>query len=233
MRAAVVDDDSTMRSMLHEYLDRYSAENHIELSVTEFDSGDTFLNEYHGEFDVLFFDVEMPGTDGLDTARRLRCIDSEVNIIFVTNMAQYAICGYEVEALDYILKPLSYYDFALKFQKVLRRVTRSSSHTLAVEAVDGICRLDTADICYIEVLGHYLVYHLNDNKEIRARGRMEQVAEALATYGFVRIHKSYLVNLRYLELLKPTMVTLKAASLPVGRAYKEPLMQAYLKYQGG
>ena len=99
--------------------------------------------------------------------------------------------------------------------------------------MDGICRLDTADICYIEVLGHYLVYHLNDTKEIRARGRMEQVAEALAAYGFVRIHKSYLVNLRYLELLKPTMVTLKVASLPVGRAYKEPLMQAYLKYQGG
>lgn len=233
MRAAIVDDDSTMRATLHEYLDRYRDENHLELSVAEFDSGDTFLNEYHPEFDVIFFDVEMPGTDGLDTARRLRRIDAEVHIIFVTNMAQYAICGYEVEALDYILKPLSYYDFALKFQRALRRVTRSSSHTLSVEAVDGICRLDTADIFYIEVLGHYLVYHLKDDKEIRARGRMEQVAEELAAYGFVRIHKSYLVNLRYLELLKPTMVTLKTTSLPVGRAYKETLMQAYLKYQGG
>lgn len=233
MRAAIVDDDSAMRATLHEYLDRYGAENNTELSVTEFDSGDAFLNEYHAEFDVLFFDVDMPGTDGLDTARRLRRIDSEVSIIFVTNMAQYAICGYEVEALDYMLKPLSYYDFALKFQKALRRVTRSLSHTVSVEAVDGIRRLDTADICYIEVLGHYLVYHMNDKKEIRARGRMDQVTEALTNYGFVRIHKSYLVNLRYLELLKPTMVTLKTESLPVGRAYKENLMRAYLKYQGG
>lgn len=233
MRAAIVDDDATMRATLHEYLDRYGAENHTELSVTEFDSGDAFLDEYHAEFDVLFFDVDMPGTDGLDTARRLRRMDSEVSIIFVTNMAQYAICGYEVEALDYMLKPLSYYDFALKFQKALRRVRRSASHILSVEAVDGICRLDTADICYIEVLGHYLVYHMKDKKEIRARGRMEQMAEGLADCGFVRIHKSYLVNLRYLELLKPSMVTLKTESLPVGRAYKENLMQAYLKYQGG
>lgn len=60
MRAAIVDDDSTMRTTLHEYLDRYSAENHIQLSVTEFDSGDTFLNEYHGEFDVLFLMLRCP-----------------------------------------------------------------------------------------------------------------------------------------------------------------------------
>ena len=99
--------------------------------------------------------------------------------------------------------------------------------------MDGVCRLDTAEICYIEVLAHYLVYHLNDGRQIRARGRMEQMAEELAAYGFVRIHKSYLINLRYLELLKPGMVTLKTASLPVGRAYKAALMQAYLKYQGG
>ena len=96
-------------------------------------AGDVFLEKYAGDFDVLFFDVDMPGTDGLDTARRLRRMDSEVSIIFVTNMAQYAICGYEVEALDYLLKPLSYYDFALKFQKALRRITRRSSHTLSVD----------------------------------------------------------------------------------------------------
>lgn len=232
MRAAIVDDDSNMRATLHTYLDRYAAETQTPISAEEFDCGDAFLEKYRPEYDVLFFDVDMPGTDGLETARRLRCVDEQVNIIFVTNMAQYAICGYEVEALDYILKPLSYYDFALKLQKAMRRSMRRTSHALSVDTPEGICRVQTRDICYIEVLGHYLIYHTED-REIRARGRMEEVAQALEPYGFVRIHKSYLINLHYLQVLKPTMVTLPTASLPVGRAYKSLLMQAYLKYQGG
>lgn len=232
MHMAIVDDDPAMRATLHGYLDRYAAENHTALDVTEFGCGDTFLQEYRTGFDVLFFDVDMPGTDGLDTARRLRRIDTQVSLIFVTNMAQYAICGYEVEALDYILKPVSYYDFALKLQKALRRAGRHASRKLTLETMDGVRRLDTAEIYYVEVLAHYLIYHLSSG-EVRVRGRMDQAAAELEPFGFARIHKSYLINLRYLELLKPNMVTLADQSLPVGRAYKESLMQAYLKYQGG
>ena len=78
--------------------------------------GSSFEN-YKMIFDIIIFDIDMPGINGIDTARKLREMDSNVTIIFVTNIAQYAINGYEVDAVDYILKPVSYYDFSMKFHR--------------------------------------------------------------------------------------------------------------------
>ena len=202
----------------------------VELNV--FDSGDALLKAYKSVYDVVFFDIDMPGTNGIETARQIRARDASVAMLFVTNLAQYAINGYEVEAVDYIIKPINYYDFSLKFQKTLRAVQRNSGHSITIETAQGLRTLSTRSIAFIEILGHYLIYH-TENEDFKTRGSMERQALALRPYGFCRIHKSYLVNLGQLAAVFPGEVLIGQTKLPVGRAYKNELLQEYMRYLGG
>lgn len=232
MRIGIVDDEMEMRQQLTEYVSRYGEENHIDLSTTSFPSGDALLAGYEPVYDVLVFDIDMPGTNGMDTARQVRSMDESVVILFVTNIAQYAINGYEVEAVDYIIKPIGYYDFAMKFRRALRRVKPDQEEQLMLDTSDGLVRVRVAEVQYVEVLAHYLIYH-TDDKSYQVRGSMKEHESALRAYHFVRAHKSYLVNLNRIENIKASEVMVGGAALPLGRAYKDALMADYLRFLQG
>ena len=106
---AIIEDNAADANLLRSYIDRYFAETDKSYKVEVFSDGFNFLSNYSGKCNIAFFDIEMPHIDGMQVARRLRAVDSEVSIIFVTNMAKYAINGYEVSALDFIIKPVEYF----------------------------------------------------------------------------------------------------------------------------
>lgn len=230
---AIVDDEAGTRDAMREYCARYARDNAVAIDADVFDDGAALLERYRrGRYDVLFLDVEMPGVDGLDAARDIRRLDADVAIIFVTNMAQYAINGYEVAALDYVIKPLSYYDFSLKLAKALRSARGRSGHVMAIETSDGMRTVALDDIRYVEVYDHVLVFHTVD-ADYRVRGSMAARTQELGPYGFVRIHKSYLVNLRHVTGMTAATVLCDDAPLPIGRAYKSGLMRTYLAFLDG
>lgn len=229
MRVAIVDDENTQREQTAEFIRRYEEEKSISLMVDSFSSGEDFLNNY-SDFDVIIFDVDMPGISGLDAAKKIREKDDRVVILFVTNMAQYAINGYEVDAVDYLIKPIGYYDFTMKFSKALKRIATSEAKSIVLECVDGARRIKLAEISYVEVIGHYIIYH-GIEAEYKARGSMAEHEKELSAYSFVRIHKSYLVNMKFLDNIKANEIELSnSVSLPIGRAYKDGLMSLYLDY---
>lgn len=132
VRVAVVEDDEKAAATLKQYLTRYGEENQISFKIGMYSNAISILEQYSANYDIIFMDIRMPYLNGMDAAHRLRVLDSTVALIFVTSLTQYAVSGYEVDAMDYIIKPVNYYDFALKLSRVLKRIGTDSSQVYSV-----------------------------------------------------------------------------------------------------
>lgn len=154
IRVAIVEDDAEVQGVLQEYVRRYTRQYGTEFEVTLFADGVDILDDYRAVYDIIFLDVEMKHLDGMTTAERIRQMDAEVILIFITNMAQYAIRGYSVGALDYVLKPVPYFAFSQQLLKAVSRLEKRAKRYLTVPVEGGLRRLDTASIYYLESEGH-------------------------------------------------------------------------------
>lgn len=159
IKIALIDDEKTERDILRKCYEKLREELSEHLRICEFESGDAFLGQFDGSFDLICMDIDMAGTDGIQAARQVRQKDENVIIIFVTNMAQMAICGYEVRALDFILKPVNYYAFALKMRNVFNIIRSAKSRTIMITTASGLQGISTDDLYYVEVERHYLFFH--------------------------------------------------------------------------
>lgn len=135
IRLALVEDDELYRSQLREYIDKYSAVSGEKFTVTEFSDGDEIALGYKAVYDIILMDIEMKFMGwAMMAAEEIRKVDTEVIIIFITNSPQYAIKGYAVDALDYVLKPVSYYAFSQRLGRAVERVARRARHFLQINA---------------------------------------------------------------------------------------------------
>lgn len=232
MKFAIIDDEKKATALIETYITEFVTENHFEIQTRVFNNPVEFLESYTKDYDLVFLDVEMPGLNGIETAKELRHMDSNVVIMFITNMAQYAIHGYEVEAVDYVLKPLSYADFAMKVQKALRYIARNEDANVKLCTKDGMIHLSVSDIYYIEVRSHYLIYHTT-REEYMVRGVMKETEEQFAKYHFARCSHGYLINLKYVQSVNGNIVTVAGEEITLSRSKKNDFMEAFARYIGG
>ena len=154
------------------------------------------------------------------------------HIIFVTNMAQYAIKGYEVSAIDFIVKPVRYTSFAFKFGRAVDAASRKKRSRISVETREGLRYVDTADIVYVEVMGHKLIYH-GLKGTFEAWGTMKAACAALEPFGFALCNACYLVNLSRVVNVGQDMVTVEGGDeLKMSRGRKKSFMDALTKPLG-
>ena len=160
LKIAVVEDQQEVRDELCRFIRQYAAENSLQVEVLPIEDGAVIAEHYEPGYDIIFMDVEMPGLDGFGAAEKIRAVDADAVLVFVTNMAQYAIKGYEVDALDYVLKPVNYYQFCTKLSRAVQRVQRRRGGQVVLQlAGGGMQVLSTGDIYYLETHDRLLWYH--------------------------------------------------------------------------
>lgn len=232
MRIAIVDDSLMDALLLEKYLRQYCEEKSLAFTHVHYKSATDFLEHYQPCFDLIIMDIDMPGINGVDAARRLRAGGDNVVLMFVTNMPQYALSGFEVQAVDYILKPVAYQTFALKLERALRFARRDRESVLALHTAEGMARVSTADVGYVESILHYLVYH-TEGEDYKVRGTMVSTEKELQPFRFVRCSSGILVNVRHVKAIEKDEVIVGNARLKISRGRRLEFMNAFTKYLGG
>ena len=232
IRIAMVEDEAAVREQLQGYIQRYTRQYGTEFAVTEFSDGVEILDAYRPVYDIVLLDVEMKHLDGMETARRIRELDRDVVLLFITNMAQYAIKGYAVGALDYVLKPVPDFAFSQQLQKAEEKLRRRARHYLAVPVEGGLRRLDTAQIYYMESEGHRVHFYTEEG-EFSAPGALKTFEEKLADLPFARCNSGYLVNLAQVKSVQQGLAQVGPYELQVSRPKRKSFLAALADYIGG
>lgn len=233
LKAAIVEDEPISASLLQSFLNKFSKENRVSIDVDVFLNELDFINNYQkGIYSVIFMDIEMPHMDGITLSKKLREKDTEVILIFVTNMSQLAIKGYEVNALDFIVKPVEYSSFSMKMKRVLRYVRRDNGKRITLNVPIGIISVSSLDICYAEVRGHRLTFHtINDSFMVRkSLGDLEELLEG---QPFYRCNSCYLVNLKYVSKAVGNTVTVNGIDLQISKPRHKEFLKELADYLGG
>ena len=159
-------------------------------------------------------------------------MDKDVILIFITNMAQFAIRGYAVDALDYVLKPVPYFAFSQQLQKAVDRLRRRRKTFLAVPIDGGLRRVDVSTIYYLESEGHYVRFY-TENGELVTPGSLKSYEEKLADKPFARCNSGYLVNLEQVMEVQQNTVRVGPYALQISRPKKKAFLEALTDYIGG
>lgn len=232
LRIAVVEDETAVRESIVSYAREYAQERGLSFSMEEFPDAESLLSDYRPVYDIIFTDIEMPGIDGMEAAKRIRELDGEVVLVFITNMAQYAIGGYAVGALDFVLKPVNYFTLALKLDRAIDRVKKRAPGQLILHLPEGVVKLDTRQIYYVEIEKRMLHYHTELGEYI-LRGTLQKAQEELERYHFARCNYWYLVNLQHVSEVRRDTVVVAGHTLDISRRNKTAFLTALTEFAGG
>ena len=224
---AIVEDEKLYIDQLQEYISRYREEKRLSIKTTVFCDGEDIVEDYRGDYDIILFDIQMKFMDGMTAAEKIREIDLEVKILFITNMTQYAIRGYQVDAMDYVVKPVEYFAFSRKLDKAISRIRKKQQAYLTISSENGVRKLNIAEILYIESQAHNAVYYTRTGSFI-SRASLKDLEPELEKYGFFRCSKGYLVNMRLIDGVTGGDCLIGNVRIPISRNKKREFMEKML-----
>lgn len=230
MEIAIVEDEKDSYEKLVSYLERCKDEFDIELNIKWYKSAVSFLEKYSKNCQLVFMDIDLPGMNGMDAVKKLREKDGQVCVVFVTNLAQYAVNGYAVNAFDFIVKPLVYSDFYMKFKRIMNSFALKTSKGIWVVTRNGKYRIEADQIMYVEVMKHEISYNMANGKKITFSGTLKKVHEELNGLPFVLCNRCYLVNLAYIKEVRDEYVYIGNDVLQISLSKKKAFLNSLNKY---
>ena len=229
---AIVEDNDNDALTLESYISRISEQNKTKYNVKRFHSAVELLNNYQSIYSLILLDVEMPEMNGMEASIRIRKLDKTVSIIFTTNLIQYAQKGYEVDAVAYLIKPVQYFDFALKFKKALDIYSLNEDKDFVIKTAKGPCRISTSKLMYVEVMRHRLYYHLVE-ETLEVTGTISKAEQELKEFGFLMCNQCYLVNPRFITKIQGLDVMIGDTALLISRPKKKQFLEDLANWYSG
>lgn len=217
----IVDDEPLSKDILKDYVENCPELNLLATYPNALEARDAIIK---GEIDLVLLDINMPKLSGINM---MKSLPNPPLVIFVTAYPEYAVEGFDLDAIDYLLKPVSFE----RFSKAINRVTEklqndhpaeTSGDHIMVKADKKIFRIDLTDIFYLEAQGDYVKIY-TDTRTLMVYGTLTGFAEKLPTDRFCRIHKSYLVSISRIEYIEGNSLKIRNNSLPISSTYKDQL----------
>lgn len=226
---AIVEDSPSDAKQMRDFIEHWKDAEGEDVVISEYHCACDILTEFSGQYDIIFMDIMLPDKSGMDAAKSIRSMDSSVLLVFTTSMKQYAINGYEVEALDFVLKPIHYSRFERLMKKCMNRLSRKAEHV--VLRVPGTTySIEVDDIAYAESSGHSVIFHLLNGQSIQKRMTLGETEEQLPAAQFARCGVSFLVNLKYVRYIEGEYVTVNDTKLKITRSKSREFRKAFVEF---
>lgn len=230
-KIAVCDDNPADAGYVADIIRRWAQARAVLMEIERFPSAEAFWFQYEENrcYDILFLDIEMEpeGMNGIELAAKLRENDSSIQLVFVTGYMEYIADGYDVEALHYLLKPVTEEKLGSVLARALERV-KAREKELFLQTTDGSVRVLNSEIRYLEVQRNYVTIHAAEEYTVkRTLGDLEKELDE----SFFRTGRSFIVNLRFVRKITKTQVFLKdGAQVPLSRGLYEGINRAMIQY---
>ena len=222
---SIVDDDAQDTGYLSKLIENHFHLQETAYAVRTYASALEFVRSPENS-DIILMDISMEKLDGLEAARILRRLGSEAAIIFVTHRAELAIRGYEVDAVDFLVKPASQAALSFALDKAVDRIANKTCTILALKLPSGTISVSSNDITYVEVFDHNLVYHTTKG-QYTVRGRLSDVYQKLDQRRFILCNRSFIVNLRYVSSINTNYLMVEGTKVSISNSHQKEIMQRF------
>lgn len=227
IKIAIVEDEKIEWEKIQSFFKKIESETSYRYTLTFFENGNQFLFDFsYGLYDLVLMDIELSSDDnGIQVSEKLRKIDPDVFLVFMTNLAQYAIDGYKVDAIDYAMKPISYFDFKLRMTAVSKRIVDLHQEKIFIQADGKKIVVRIKDIYYIETISHSLVFHTSKGDFRTWSDTLKSIQKELEGLNFSMCNSCFLVNLEYVENIEGYTVTVKGKELGISHPRKKQFLK--------
>ncbi len=236
MRIAICDDSisdlSNMVAIVNDYI--FMQRNKFEIDCVAFQNAVDLIAamESGQRFDLMILDILMPLMTGMDAAKEIRQYNQDVKIIFSTSSPEFAVESYSVGAFYYAIKPIGKEKLFLLLDKVIAEIKVAEGISFLIKSKTGLTRIYTNRLEYAEVIGRTIVYHITNGLVIEAAGSMVELEEELlGHYNFIKPHRSYIINMVFIDTLSQREIVMRSHSkVPIAKANYKTIKSAYISY---
>lgn len=228
----ICDDEPEFLNSLETHIREYQNLHKVDFCLSRFTDGKKLINNYKLGYDIIFLDISMKELNGIETARKIRSVDKKVIIIFLTSIIKYALNGYALGAMNYIIKPVSYKKIETQLDQAINKYDEMEHQYITLKNSSGILKLYINDIIYIETHERNTMIHTSQ-KSIICFHNMKTLEKKLNTFSFIRCHSSYIVNIKYIDSIEKLLIILTTGiKIPISQQKRKETMKMIATYLG-